>query len=221
MIISLALADGTECNAISYWNEQGNNLFNQGNLTGAINYYDKAIELANQTHAPISSELAIQCRYYMNAIDKNNPTQLFSKICAEPTISNEGQQNTDGLILSFDVSNPNCMHMRLGAIYVKVIKYNYTLNSKIIENFGIKETRRYFCNIEHKVGLYKCIQTFNKDEFIDLAPGELEHFSVNVKTETPGIYKIGVILDYAIGSETNRIVVENVPVMIGFFDIMV
>jgi hypothetical protein len=209
-VILISLADGTECNAISYWNELGNNLFNQGNLTGAIYCYDKAIELANQTNAPIFGEIAIQCSYYMNYTDKNESTQWFPKTCAEPTSSDNNQNNIGGLILIFDVSNPNRMHMRLGDMYVKVIKYDHTCNSKIIENFGIKETRGSFCNIDPEVGLYKCNQTLSDDEFIDLAPGELEHFSVNLKATRPGIYKIGIILDYAIGSETNRIIVGNV-----------
>lgn len=220
LVMPVALALGTESNAISYWNERGNNLFNQGNITGAINCYNKAIELGNQTNAPIFNEIVIQCGYRMVALDKNNSTQVFSKICAEPTSSIKGQQNPDlgDITLCFDVSNPNNMHMRIGNIYANVLKYNSIKDLKIIENFGVKKTRGYFCNIEPKIGSYKCNQTLNDDEFIDLAPGELEHFAINLRTENPGIYKMEIGLEYAIGCETNSIIVGEVPEMIGFFD---
>lgn len=220
LVMLVALAVGTESNALSYWNDQGNDLFNQGDITGAINCYDKAIKLGNQTNAPIFNEIAIQCEYRMDALDKNNNTHVFSKICAEPTSSVKGQPNLDseGLTLSFDVSNPNSMHMRIGNIYINIIKYNSTGNSKIIENFGVKKTRGFFCSIEPEIGSYKCIQTLNDDEFIDLAPGELEHFAINANTDTPGVYQMEISLDYAIGSETNSIIVGDMPEMIGFFD---
>jgi hypothetical protein len=220
LAMSVALAAGTESNAVSYWNEMGNNLFNQGNITGAIYCYNKAINLGNQTNAPIFNKISTQCGYCMDALDKNNSAQVYSKICAEPISSIKGQQNPDSeyFSLSFDVSNPNSMHMRIGDIFINVIKYNSIKRSKVIENFGVKKTRGYFCNIEPGIGSYKCTQTLNNDEFIDIAPGELEHFTVNANTDTPGIYKMSIGLDYAIGSETNSVIVGDVPEMIGFFD---
>jgi hypothetical protein len=220
LVMPIALAIGTESNAVSYWNELGNNLFNQGNITGAINCYNKAIELENQTNAPIFTEIVIQCGYRMDALDKNNSTQVFSKICAESTSSIGCQRNPDSedITLCFDVSNPNDMHMRIGNIYANVLDYNSIRNPKIIENFGVKKTRGYFCNIEPKIGSYKCIQTLNDNEFIDLAPGDLEHFAIDVRTDTPGIYKMRIDLDYVIGSETNSIIVGDLPEMIGFFN---
>lgn len=220
LVIPVAFAVGTESNALSYWNERGNNLFNQGNTTGAIDCYNKAIELGNQTNAPIFNEIVIQSGYRMDALDRNNSTQVYLKICAEPTSFIKGTQNPDSedISLCFDVSNPNNMHMRIGNIYTNVLKYSSIKNPKIIENFGVKKTRGYFCNIEPEIGSYKCIQTLNDDEFIDLAPGELEHFAINVRTDTPGIYEMRISLNYAIGSETNSITVGDVPGMIGFFD---
>ena len=220
LVMPVSVALGTDSNAVSYWNELGNNLFNQGNITGAIYCYNKAIELGNQINAPIFNEIVVQCGYRMDARDKNNKTQVFSKICAEPISSIKGQPNEDSedLTLSFDVTNPNSLHMRIGNIYVKVIKYNSMEISKIIENFGVKKMRGYFCNIEPEIGSYKCIQTFSDDEFIDIPPDELEHFVINANTDTPGVYQMGISLDYAIGSETNSIIVGDVPGMIGLFD---
>jgi len=119
-VILVVLAAGTESNAMSYWIEQGNNLFNQGNYPAAINCYNNAIGLGNQTSAPIFTEIITQCGYSMDAIDKNNRTLVFSKICAEPTSSIKGKPNLspEALTLGFDVSNPNGMHMRIGNIYI-------------------------------------------------------------------------------------------------------
>jgi hypothetical protein len=220
LVMLVTISEGTESNAVSYWNERGNNLFDQGNITGAINCYNKAIELGNQTNAPIFNDIVVQCGYRMDALDKNNNTQVFSKICAEPISTVKDQPNTDSedLTLSFDVSNPNNMHMRIDKIYIDLIEYNFINNLKIIENFGVKKARGYFCTIEPETGSNNCIKTLNNDEFIDLAPGELEHIIINVNTDTPGIYKMRIGLDYAIGSETNSIIGGNVPGVIGFFD---
>lgn len=219
-IMLIALAAGTESNAVSYWIEQGNNLFNQGNYPGAVNCYNKAIGLGNQTNAPIFTEIVTQCGYHMDAIDKNNRTHEFSKICAEPTSAFKCQLNSgsENLTLGFDVSNPNSMHMRIGNIYLNVTKYDSIVNPKIIQNFAKGYNRGYFCSIQPEVGSYKCVLTAKDYDFIDLAPNELEHIVINVGTDTPGVYELRISLDYAIGSKANRIILGEVPGMIGFFD---
>jgi len=219
-IILVVLAAGTESNAVSYWIELGNNLFNQGDYPGAINCYNKAIGLGNQTNAPIFTEIITHCGYSMDAIDQNNRTLVFSKICTEPTNSIKGQPNLnpEDLTLGFDVSNPNGMHMRISNIYVNVIKYSSIFNPKIIKNFAKGYNRGYSCNINPAVGSYKCVLTSKDYDFIDLAPKELEHIVINVGTDTSGIYDLRISLDYAIGSEVNQIIVGEVPGMIGFFD---
>lgn len=216
----VVLAAGTEINAVSYWIEQGNDRFNQGNYTGAIYCYNKAIELGNQTNAPIFTRIVAQCGYRMDAFDKNNSTQVYSQICAEPTRSIKDQQKpeSEDVALCFDVSNPNNMHMRIGNIYTNVFKYNSIKNPKIIENFAKGHNRGYSCNIKPMIGSYKCILTSNDYDFIDLAPNELEHIVINAGSDTPGAYELGIILEYAIGSETNKIAVGDVPGRIGIFD---
>ena len=92
-VMLVVLAAGTESNAVNYWIERGNNLFNQGNYSGAIECYEKVDELGNQTNAPIFAEIKTHCGYSMDAIDQNNRTLMFSKICAEPTSTIKGQPN--------------------------------------------------------------------------------------------------------------------------------
>jgi hypothetical protein len=221
LVLIIAIASGTENNARTYWNTQGNELIKQGNYTRAAYCYNKSIELGNQTHAPIFGEISVLCgEYRMYTHDNNSSSHVSSKICAEP-ISVRGQSdvNSGGLVLRFDISNPNDMDMRIGNIYVDVIKYNPIVSSDIIKLFGTKRIVGCFCNIEPAIGSYKCIQaSIGNDEFIDLAPKELEHFATNVYTDTPGIYQMRVELDYAIGWENNRIIVGNVPGTVGFFD---
>ena len=108
--------------------------------------------------------------------------------------------------------------MRIAGIYVDVNKYNPIVNPKIIQNFAKGYNRGYACNIKPIVGSYKCILTSKDYDFIDLAPNELEHIVINVGTDTPGVYGLRVSLDYAIGSETNRIAAGDVPGLFGFFD---
>jgi len=217
--ILVLLSSGIESNAVSYWIGQGNILFDQGNYSGAIYAYNKAIGLGNQTNAPIFTGIVDQCGYRMDAVDKENKEQVFSKICAEPTGIDYDRQDfkPENLTLSFDVSNPNSMHMRIASIYVNVNKYNSIINPEIIQNFAKGYDRGYFCIIKPLVGPYKCVLTEDYD-FIDLAPDELEHIVISIGTNTPGTYVLGISLEYAIGSETNKIAVGEVPVKVGFFD---
>jgi len=218
MLVHLSL--GTENNAVSYWNERGNILFDQGNVSGAIYCYNRAINLGDLTNAPIFGEIVVQSVYRMDALDNNNSTQVFSKICSEPTSSilNPEDSDSECVSLCFDVSNPNNMHMRIDSIYINVTSYNCLKNPKIIKNFGIKKTIGYICNIGPEMASYRCIPTLSNGEFIDLAPGELEHIELSVRTDVPGIYEIEISMNYAIGSETGTIIVGDMPKLIGFFD---
>ena len=217
-MLLVALAAGTESNSVSYWIEQGNIKFGQGDYIGAAKCYDNAINLGNQTNSPIFTEIFAQSRYRMTAVDSNNFTHAFSETPAEPAVGNRGQPDSSGLTFSFDASNPNNMHMRIGSIYVEVINYNPIINPKIIQNFGKGYTRGYFCYIEPTIGSYKCNLTSKDYDFIDLSPTELENIAINVNTDTPGAYKLRIGLEYAIGSETYRIIVGEVPGVSSFFD---
>lgn len=220
LLILIALSTGTEKNAVSYWNERCKTLYNQGNFSEASDCWKRAIELGNQTNAPIFTEITTQCSYRMDAFDKNNSTQVFSNICAEPTGAIQGQPNQDSgdIFLSFDATNHCNMDMRIGNIYVDVIKYNSIVKPKIIQKFAIRKTIGNFCIIEPIIGPYKCKTSLSDNEYIYLAPNESQHFSIIVNTDVPGVYQLEISLDYAIGSETERISVGNIPEMVGFFD---
>jgi tetratricopeptide (TPR) repeat protein len=205
------LAAGTEGNVASYWIEQGNTQFNQGDSKEAINCYNKAIELGDQANAPTFSAITTQCGYRMDAVDKNNPTQVFSKIYAEPT-------STEGLTLIFDVSNPNSVHMGISNISVEVIKYTPIINCKIIQNFGQTYSQGYFCNIEPERRSYECDLTSKDYDHIDLAPNKSVHVAININTDRPGAYGLRIRLGYIIDRETKGIIVGDVPETIGFFD---
>jgi hypothetical protein len=218
----VALAAGMEDNAVIYWNEKCKTLNDQGNNVEASDCWKKAIdELGNQTDAPIFTEIILyECAYRMDAFDKNNSTQVFSKICAEPISILKGQPNpgSEDVFLSFDVTNHDSSEMRIGNIYVDVIKYNQIYNPKIIQKFGVRKTIGNFCNIGPAIGSYKCKTLLDDDEYIYLPPKESEHLSINVNTDVQGIYQLRISLDYVIDGETHRIVVGQVPGMIGFFD---
>jgi hypothetical protein len=215
------LATGSEINAVSYWNRECNTLYDQGNYTGASDCWKKAIELGNQTNAPIFTEITTQCSYRMYALDKNNSTQKkYLNICAGPISIVKGQSTPDseGITLSFDVTNPDSMDMRIGNIYVNVIEYSSIVNPNIIHKFSVRKTIGNLCNIEPSIDSYKCKTLLNDTEYIYLAPTTSEHFAINVNTDMPGIYQLRIDLDYAIGRETKRCVVGDVPEIIGFFN---
>jgi hypothetical protein len=193
--------------------ELGDSLYNQSNYTGAFDCYNKAIELGYQTNAPVFTKIVIHSGYLMNAIEKNNKSNVFKKIYAGPINAIENQPN-----FCFDISNPNKMHMRISNIYVCVSRYNSTCNEKIIQNYAKGYNKGYSCNIKPILGNYKCILTSKDYDFINIAPNELEHAVIDINADTPGVYELTICLDYAIGGVSNRIIVERVPIKIGFFN---
>jgi len=218
MLVTLTLVSGN--NAVSYLIEQGNDLFNQGNYSGSINFYNKAIELGNQINAPIFNNIVVQCEFKLDAIDTINQSQSFLKISSGPTssISDRVRIGSENPSISFDISNPNGMHMRISNIYVNMIKYNRITNPKVLQNFAKGYNRGYSCFIKPAIGSYECVLKADDYDFIDLAPNELEHIVINVGAETPGAYELEISLDYAIGSEAHSINVMDVPVTVSFFD---
>ncbi len=53
-----------------------------------------------------------------------------------------------------------------------------------------------------------------EDVYIKLSSDEFENFGVKVHMQIPGAYAIRISLEYSIGSEKNRIYVNDTPVYV-------
>lgn len=177
-------------------------------------------EPANSNLPPLFSkiEVGIPYGYFMEAIDSRDGNKKF-EVYAQPTSKVEGVPNphSQDIVLSFDITNPNDLEMRIAKIYVEVLEYYSVqiLQTHPVASAG--ETRKYFCNIKNLPASYECRQISNKYDFVKLSRGELEHFGINVNTKIRGIYKLGVSIEYSLAADTKKIVVGDLRKEVGFF----
>jgi hypothetical protein len=214
-IIILIYPSLGEDNAISYYLSQGNQEYFRGNYSGAIFWYDKAIESGYHPNSPIISttEVSVPYGYGMRYNEKSNFNNTFY-VSAEPIGIAPSEQD---FILNFDITNPNNMEMRIKDIYINVVDYCQIENVTIAPYAAAGHTRQYFCNIEPEIRSYRCLKNNNSYDYIKLSSKELENFGIHVKSNTTGIYRLQISLDYSYGSNIGRII-SNVPEPIGFFD---
>lgn len=209
-LVSLSLGSD---NSVSYYISKGNDAFQVENYSEALRWYDSAIHAGYQPNAPVISRIRAlsSCYYTMDAVVENNGTKI-SNVIANPI--------TGGISIYFQITNPNSMEMKIDDVYINLLKYYPIENATIGDQLCLvtSPTRGYSCSINTKEGLYKCEKLFPEDVFIKLPQYELEYYRINLYARSPGIYLLGVCLDYSIGSETNRIFINDISEKIGFFD---
>jgi len=192
-----------------------------GDYQMAIMYYHKAVELRYQPSAPIVLPIRIEkedsgtCCFIINAYDVNNSSINFFNV---PAAFCGSLPSWHDPAFQFVVLNPNDMYMNIQNIYLNVLEYhNVTIrNSNCWAGGG--SMRRFYCNINPKVGSYICKPLSEDYDFITLKPGgqETETIDIQVKADQPGIYKLGISLDYSIGDTKNRTTTVEAPYLIGF-----
>jgi hypothetical protein len=195
----------------------------QGNITVEQVQGNKIVvhrDDAKDNQPPLFSkiEVGIPNGYIMTAVDSRDASKTFH-VYAQPTSKVEGMPNehSQDVVLSFDITNPNRLEMRIVKISVEVLDYQYVHILKTAPVASLGETRKYFCNVKGRAASYECRQLSEGYDFIKLSRGELEHFGVNVNTKTAGIYELGVSVEYSLGAETKRIVVGDLDRAVGFF----
>lgn len=194
---------------------QSPNVSSKGDVT--ISYGEKG-EFKRAIEPPIFGNINVEIPYgyFVSATDKSGIRQT---VYGQPISRVEGVPNehSQDVILEFDVTNPNAMELRLTKLEIEVTQFfeGSNMSSDPVASAG--DTRRYFCNLQSKPGLYACKPLSADFDFIKVAKGELEHFGVNVNTRTRGIYQLAVWVEYAVGTEKQRTKVGDVPRRVGFF----
>lgn len=125
-----------------------------------------------------------------------------------------------GADLTFDMTNPNQLDMRVVCLYVDVLKF---IEVDIIgvwegDMGGGMMVREFGCEIEPAVGSYECRQISEGFDYIRLSPGEMEAFRIDVGVVKDGIYRLRLGMEYSIGGRTSRIEVDDQIQEIGIFD---
>lgn len=119
-IFYIASAIG-EDNTISYYITKGNDAILIGDYSGAIKWYDLAIEAGYQPNAPIFGEIEVNIPYgyFMRAAEKDNNTNIYT-VYAEPIGKAPSEQD---ITFFFQITNPNSMQMKIDDFFIDVIKY--------------------------------------------------------------------------------------------------
>jgi hypothetical protein len=166
---------------------------------------------------PVVGQLSYEIPYGFSLIGKAQ-SGIFDG--EAQTVLAEDDDNTrfPYVMIDFDVTNPSELEMRIVSIFVDVIRYEPVEAWEVNAYEAAGETRKYFCTIKPSEGSYEAIQKSDKYDFIKLAPGELEHFSVAVTTESPGIYLLGVSMEISTGGEIKKIGAGSLENAIAFFD---
>lgn len=156
--------------------------------------------------------------YFLEALDKSNPSIKYN-VYAELTSNVEGKPNphSQDIVLSFDITNPNALELRVVAIYVDVLEYTAVSVIATHPVLSVGETRRFFCNIKPQSGSYRCTLLSDKYDFVKIARGELESFGINVNTVEPGIYKLGLSIEYLIAGKVEKTEIGKLDRLVGFF----
>jgi hypothetical protein len=149
--------------------------------------------------------------YVMDAVDRNTG-QKYEGIDAYSLLYEAG--------LTFDVTNPNHLDLRIVRLYVDVIKF---IDADITDVRwgdlgGGMRVREFSCEIEPRVGNYECLQASDDFDYIRLSSGEMETFCININVITEGIYRLRLGMEYSIGGQTKRVEVDSEIIEIGIFD---
>jgi hypothetical protein len=175
-------------------------------------YLDRGGKTDQRYQQPILGRIWTQpASFSMRAIDLTNPQRFFDGITACPL-------HTVGL--TFDVTNPNKLDMRLVRFFIDVTEFT---DISIIRVYtgdlgGGAIIRKFTCEIAPRVGRYACAQVSDGFDYIRLSSGEMETSRVDVTASMEGVYRLTLAIEYSIGGEVRTIAATDDIQEIGFFD---
>lgn len=147
----------------------------------------------------------------MCAVDRVTRQRFFNHIRAYPL---------DTVGLTFDVTNPNALDMRLIRFFVDVVEYIDVdiLHVDTAPSGGGARIRKFVCRIDSRPARYECELASEDFDYIKLNYGEMEAFRINVKVPKEGVYRLMIALEYSIAGETQIVEADDDIQEVGFFD---
>jgi hypothetical protein len=221
-------------NAFNYFSEEGDYAAEDGRYSEADYYYNIALAYQNHTNAPIINPIYIEEYRKGSNIECYKDEDQFGE---QYYLRYEGENNSSYLVnafpicpkaydaeISFDVTNPNEFDMKINNINLVISQYQPT-NTVLVKccYFGPSAEgiiREYICSIKPMTGIYECKQLSNEYDYIKLPPCEMESFSIYTDFLSPGVYKIGVDLNYTVANDRNNFSTIGIikEIEIGFFE---
>jgi hypothetical protein len=175
-------------------------------------YLEKGDRTEQQYQQPVLGQIWAQpASFSMRAVDRTNPRRSFNDIRACPL---------DTVGLTFDVTNPNELDMRLVRFFVDVAEFTDVNISRIYTGDlgGGAIIRRFTCEIGSRVARFECVQVSDDFDYIRLSSGEMETFRIDVTAPTEGVYRLRLAIEYSIAGEIGTIEADDDIQEIGFFD---
>jgi hypothetical protein len=182
-----------------------------------------AYALTYPQDGPVFSRIWVipQYGYFLYANEEYNNSKIFERILSEPLSESENVPSPElkDILFRFSITNPNDMQMKIEEIYIEVLEYYPIENVRFAPISIGGDILEYFCNIKSSCGLYKCMPLFKDPDYVKLNHGELESFNISINTVHPGVYRLGICVEYTIGGMSRKIDVRNpIPDCVSFID---
>jgi hypothetical protein len=167
--------------------------------------------LEQELNLPIVGGLSSFSRVSLLAIDRQSG-QLYEQIPAYSVL--------DGLKLTFDVTNPNTLDMRITRFYVDVVQY---ISPDIIGVWsglagGGASYRELTCEIAPARGRYECQLQSSEYDYIRLTHREMEAFRINIDVPQEGIYWLKLVMEYSMAGTIKTFSADTLILQAGAFD---
>ena len=174
---------------------------------------------AGSAEKPVLGEIdvGLPYGYFMKAAALKDGRELTVYGQPSRTITRPLDRSAQDIVLSFDITNPNKLDLRVSGVYVEVLDF---IPVRVIETEPVEaagKIRRFYCNIRSSKGLYQAELANDSFDYVKLSEGELENIAINVNSPDPGIYSLAISVEYSIASTSLRVGVGRVPRLVGFF----
>lgn len=168
---------------------------------------------------PFFSALRVSIPYGYSLRGRNSTGETVN-LYAQPCSALEGKPGFDlqDVQLTFDVTNPNALDIKIVAVFVNVLSFQHLTVLDIEPLASGGTTRRYSCHIKPVPGSYRAALTQQGIDFLKLSPGELEEIGLQIKTATPGAYRLGISLEYTLAEITQTVNVGTLGQDVAFFE---
>jgi hypothetical protein len=129
-----------------------------------------------------------------------------------------GLLDPGGVLLAFDVTNPNQLDMRIVGFCLDMLEYT---NVDFVDIWkwsqgGGATYHEFSCTVEPKIGSYRCAQLTEGFDYVKLSCGELDAFRIKVKTGVQGVYRLRLRMQYSIGGRIDGVAIDDDVKVIGF-----
>ncbi|RKE07945.1 HEAT repeat protein [Catellatospora citrea] len=144
-------------------------------------------------------------------IDASAPVLMYA--AAMPA----GVRKEHAASVDFDLTNLGKVDVRVDRVDIRVLEFYPVDFLDVTPLTAAVDIRRYSCVLDGRPGNYECRSESATYDYIKLASGELERFSVTLQVPTPGVYRFTACVRYSVAGHLKTVEYAD-AVTLGFFD---